>query len=100
MDLTELGIDFHESGELERSAWNFEQSAKRNGGCGAGMLMYGLALRHGWGVQVNAPLGFQYLQKAAESVVEDLDRAVSGGMLPDDGTGAKAVKVRQNSKVS
>lgn len=62
--------------------------------------MYGLTLRHGWGVQVNAPLGFQYLQKAAESVVEDLDRVVSGGRLPDDDTGAKAVKVCKTSITS
>lgn len=44
--ITELGIKYHEDGELERSAWYFEQSAK--GGSGGGMLMYGLALRHGW----------------------------------------------------
>ncbi|GAA5889125.1 hypothetical protein JCM6882_009748 [Rhodosporidiobolus microsporus] len=78
-DFLQLGIDLHESGELERSAWCFEQSARRNGGCGAGMLMYGLTLRHGWGCQVNAQLGFRYLQMAAESVVEDLDRVVFGG---------------------
>lgn len=41
-----LGIDAHEQGDLQRSAALFEQSAR--GGCGLGMLMYGLALRHGW----------------------------------------------------
>ena len=40
------GIDAHERGDLEESAQLFEQSA--NGGCGLGMLMFGLALRHGW----------------------------------------------------
>ncbi|KPV73602.1 uncharacterized protein RHOBADRAFT_16823, partial [Rhodotorula graminis WP1] len=50
-----------------------------DGGCGAGMLMYGLSLRHGWGCQVNTPLGFRFLQMAAESVVADLDRVVFGG---------------------
>ncbi|KAL7341809.1 hypothetical protein BJY59DRAFT_647945 [Rhodotorula toruloides] len=77
--VAELGIDLHEQGELERAAWSFEQSAKKDGGCGAGMLMYGLTLRHGWGCQVNAPLGFRYIQSAAESVVHDLDRVVFGG---------------------
>ena len=48
LHLTEVGIDHHEAGELERAAWCFEQSAKKDGGCGAGMLMYGLTLRHGW----------------------------------------------------
>ncbi|GAA6014681.1 hypothetical protein JCM10207_006901 [Rhodosporidiobolus poonsookiae] len=78
-DFLQLGIDLHEQGELERSAWCFEQSAKRGGGCGAGMLMYGLALRHGWGCQVNVALGFRYLTLAAESVVDDIDRVVFGG---------------------
>ena len=41
-----LGIDAHENGELEKSAVLFERSARQ--GCGLGMLMYGLALRHGW----------------------------------------------------
>ena len=53
----ELGIEFHEGGELERSAWCFEQSTKRDGGCGAGFLMYGLALRHGW---VSTDTSFNY----------------------------------------
>lgn len=44
----ELGIDYHEDGQLERATWYFEQAAKKYGGCGAGMLMYGLSLRHGW----------------------------------------------------
>lgn len=34
------GIDAHEKGDLEESARLFEQSA--TGGCGLGMLMYGL----------------------------------------------------------
>ena len=41
-----LGIDAHERGELEKSADYFQRSA--DGGCGLGMLMYGLTLRHGW----------------------------------------------------
>ena len=44
--LLHLGIDAHERGELETSASLFEKSARQ--GCGLGMLMYGLALRHGW----------------------------------------------------
>lgn len=41
-----FGIDAHERGNLEESAMLFQKSAK--GGCGLGMLMYGLSLRHGW----------------------------------------------------
>ncbi|GAA5897449.1 uncharacterized protein JCM6883_006702 [Sporobolomyces salmoneus] len=92
-DFLQVGIDHHEAGELERAAWCFEQSAKKDGGCGAGMLMYGLTLRHGWGCQLNAPLGFRYLQMAAESVVEDLDRVVFGGRtLTESEANTKAAK--------
>jgi len=41
-----LGIDAHEQGDLAQSAKLFEKSAEQ--GCGLGMLMYGLTLRHGW----------------------------------------------------
>ncbi|KAI5480897.1 cell cycle inhibitor, Nif1 [Pseudohyphozyma bogoriensis] len=92
-DFLQLGIDYHEEGELERAAWYFERSAKVGGGCGAGMLLYGLTLRHGWGCQVNAALGFKYLQRAAETVINDLDRVVGGGRkMSQDEMGAKAVK--------
>ncbi|GAA5876919.1 hypothetical protein JCM16303_006336 [Sporobolomyces ruberrimus] len=92
-DFLQIGIDHHEAGDLERAAWCFEQSAKKDGGCGAGMLMYGLTLRHGWGCQLNAPQGFRYLQMAAESVVEDLDRVVFGGRtLTESEANTKAAK--------
>ncbi|KDE09373.1 hypothetical protein MVLG_00280 [Microbotryum lychnidis-dioicae p1A1 Lamole] len=73
-----LGIHYHENGELPRAAWYFEQSAKQDGGCPAGMLMHALTLRHGWGCQVNTQLGFKYLQAAAEFVVEDIDHEKAG----------------------
>ncbi|SCV71640.1 BQ2448_3228 [Microbotryum intermedium] len=85
-----LGIHYHENGELPRAAWYFEQSAKQDGGCPAGMLMHGLTLRHGWGCQVNTQLGFKYLQAAAESVVEDIDQEKAGDHGLRD---AKASKV-------
>ncbi|GAA5988325.1 hypothetical protein JCM11641_003483 [Rhodosporidiobolus odoratus] len=113
-DFLQVGINLHENGELGRAAWCFEQSAKKDGGCGAGMLMYGLTLRHGWerfchlfqfndtvadaicaeqGCAINAGLGFRYLQKAAESVVEDLDRVVFGGRtLSEAEANTKAAK--------
>lgn len=43
---------------------------------------------------MNAPLGFSYIQRAAESVVEDLDRVVGGHRaMSGDEMSAKAVKV-------
>lgn len=41
-----LGINAHEKDDLQESVKLFEKSAKK--GCGLGMLMYGLSLRHGW----------------------------------------------------
>lgn len=80
------------------------------------MLLYGLALRHGWvrlasclvpvrahltnlsfqGCQINAELGFRYLQSAAEMVTLDLDKAAAaaGGRraTPAAQDGAKVSK--------
>ncbi|KAH6917701.1 hypothetical protein BKA70DRAFT_342157 [Coprinopsis sp. MPI-PUGE-AT-0042] len=41
----------------------FEKSAKVDGGCGVGMLMWGLTLRHGWGCEKNEKSAFNWLQK-------------------------------------
>ncbi|EEB97390.1 hypothetical protein MPER_03301, partial [Moniliophthora perniciosa FA553] len=46
-----------------------------NGGCGVGMLMWGLTLRHGWGVSKDEKKGFGWLRKAAEGAVRDLEAA-------------------------
>lgn len=56
-----------------------------------------LTLQHGWGCQVNAPLGFRYLQSAAESVVEDLDRVVAGGR--EMSSNERSTKAAQNELV-
>lgn len=39
--------------------------------------MFGLTLQHGWGCRVDMPLGFRYLQSAAESVVEELNQVLA-----------------------
>ncbi|KAL0578517.1 hypothetical protein V5O48_003460 [Marasmius crinis-equi] len=75
----QLGIQHHEANRLKESAVCFEKSAKEDGGCGAGMLMYGLTLRHGWGTEKNEKVGFKWLRKAAESAVVDLESARNGG---------------------
>jgi len=56
----------------------FEKSAKENGGCGIGMLMWGLTLRHGWGCFKDEKMGFKWLRRAAECAVEDLENARVG----------------------
>ncbi|CAE6415614.1 unnamed protein product [Rhizoctonia solani] len=81
----QLGITAHEQNNLRESARYFERSATVEGGCGVGMLMWGLSLRHGWGCKKDERNGFKWLRKAAEAAVADLEGARSG----DE---AKAVK--------
>ncbi|KAG6874156.1 hypothetical protein C0995_005574 [Termitomyces sp. Mi166 len=78
-DYLQLGIVHHEANRLKESAACFEKSAKEGGGCGVGMLMWGLTLRHGWGCEKNEKVAFKWLQRAAESAVDDLENARVGG---------------------
>ncbi|EAU93275.2 hypothetical protein CC1G_12009 [Coprinopsis cinerea okayama7 len=75
-----LGIEHHEHDRLKESATCFEKSAKEGGGCGVGMLMWGLTLRHGWGCEKNEKVAFKWLQKAAESAVGDLEATRASGV--------------------
>lgn len=77
----QLGIQYHEANKLEDSASCFEKSASDKGGCGIGMLMWGLTLRHGWGCPKDEKKGFKWLRRAAESAVEDLENARIRGSL-------------------
>ncbi|KXN84822.1 Protein DSF2 [Leucoagaricus sp. SymC.cos] len=77
-DYLQLGIQSHEANRLNEAAMYFEKSAKENGGCGVGMLMWGLTLRHGWGCEKNEKVGFKWLRNAAESAVVDLESARGG----------------------
>lgn len=77
----QLGIQYHEANKLEDSASCFEKSASEKGGCGIGMLMWGLTLRHGWGCPKDEKRGFKWLRRAAESAVEDLENARIRGSL-------------------
>ncbi|THH30395.1 hypothetical protein EUX98_g3792 [Antrodiella citrinella] len=74
-DFLQLGISHHIANRLEESARCFEKSATLDGGCGVGMLMWGLTLRHGWGVPQNEEKGFKWVRKAAEGAVTDLESA-------------------------
>ncbi|KAF8261016.1 hypothetical protein EI94DRAFT_1747040 [Lactarius quietus] len=76
--LLQEGIQHHEANRLREAAVAFERSAKTPGGCGVGMLMWGLTLRHGWGCPKDEVLGFSWLRRAAEAAVGDLERARTG----------------------
>ncbi|KAJ6456181.1 hypothetical protein C8R45DRAFT_845111 [Mycena sanguinolenta] len=82
-EFLQLGIQHHEADRLGESAACFERAATLDGGCGVGMLMWGLALRHGWGCTKNEKLGFKWLRKAAEHAVSDLESARQGGAIDD-----------------
>lgn len=65
-----LAITHHESGDLSRSAYYFERSAKVEGGCVVGMCMWGMALREGWGVRKDQMKGFDWIGRAAAKAGE------------------------------
>lgn len=73
-DYLQLGIQYHLENKLVESAAAFEKSATVGGGCGVGMLMWGLAQRHGWGCEKNEGTGFKWLRRAAELAVGDLEK--------------------------
>jgi len=61
-------IALHESGELERSTAIFRALADPDGANNAfSQLLYGLALRHGWGCALDPPLALQYHSLAASN---------------------------------
>ena len=74
-----LGILHHEANRLQDSAYCFERAATEDGGCGVGMLMWGLSLRHGWGTEKDERAAFGWLRKAADAAVTDLERATEKG---------------------
>ncbi|OBZ80096.1 Mitosis inhibitor nif1 [Grifola frondosa] len=74
----QLGIQHHLENRLAESAACFEKSATLHGGCGVGMLMWGLAQRHGWGCAKDEAMGFRWLRRAAETAVTDLEKRKQG----------------------
>ncbi|KAG0145018.1 hypothetical protein CROQUDRAFT_723669 [Cronartium quercuum f. sp. fusiforme G11] len=69
----QLGIKAHEEDDLKRSASLFRMSATEAGGCGLGMLMWALTLRHGWGCEVDTEKAYWWLRLSAETLVNDLE---------------------------
>ncbi|OAD75782.1 hypothetical protein PHYBLDRAFT_158132 [Phycomyces blakesleeanus NRRL 1555(-)] len=69
--LVHNGIKFHEAGQFEKATELFRQAAALD--FPIAMFLYGVSLRHGWGCKKNEHLAFQYLQKAAEHAVLDIN---------------------------
>lgn len=69
-ELLSQGIAYHEQGDLSRSAYYLERSARTQGGCVVGMCMWGMALREGWGVRKDPKRGAEWIQRAARKAGE------------------------------
>lgn len=83
------GIAAHELGNLPLAAEHFELSAKLGGGCALGMVMWGLTLRHGWGMRKDEQRGFVWLRKGVERALkewESVQGKAAGGMNEDLGS--------------
>jgi TPR repeat protein len=74
-------IRLHEGGDLARSTAMFGRLADPNGANNAlSQVLYGLALRHGWGCTKNEELAVRYLSYAASNSAEIESLALSAGM--------------------
>ncbi|GME49097.1 hypothetical protein GTA08_BOTSDO13394 [Neofusicoccum parvum] len=74
-------IRLHEAGDLERSTEIFGRLADPNGTNNAlSQVLYGLALRHGWGCTPNPELAVTYLSYAASNSAEIEALALQAGM--------------------
>lgn len=74
-DYLQLGMKYHEKGELEKATHYWRLSAE--GGSPLGLFFYGIALRHGWGCKRNPAKAVRYLQSAAECAVYDLQTGIA-----------------------
>lgn len=70
-------IRLHEAGDLVNSTAMFGRLAEGNA---MAQIMYGLALRHGWGIPPDPPRAIQYLSAAAASSASIESAALSSGM--------------------
>ncbi|GAN07961.1 conserved hypothetical protein [Mucor ambiguus] len=74
-DYLQLGMKYHEKGELEKATHYWRLSAEA--GSPLGLFFYGIALRHGWGCKRNTTKAVRYLQSAAECAVYDLQTGIA-----------------------
>ncbi|KAI9868989.1 MAG: hypothetical protein M1813_002812 [Trichoglossum hirsutum] len=74
-------IRLHEAGELERSTTMFGRLADPKGSNVAlAQVLYGLALRHGWGCAPNPEKAIVYLSAAAQNSADVEAQALKAGM--------------------
>lgn len=89
-----VGIYMHERGDLREASYHWQYAAFK--GDATAMLLYGLALRHGWGMRQNATEAVKWLRKAMESSLGDNAAPTAGGLpsiIPtEDNQGSKIKK--------
>ncbi|MCJ1337651.1 hypothetical protein MMC09_002934 [Bachmanniomyces sp. S44760] len=74
-------IRLHEAGDLTNSTAMFGRLADPNGANNAlSQVLYGLALRHGWGIAPDASLAINYLSSAASNSASIESGALSAGI--------------------
>ncbi|KAI9848634.1 MAG: hypothetical protein M1838_000473 [Thelocarpon superellum] len=74
-------IRLHEQGDLARSTAMFGRLADPHGANNAlSQVLYGLALRHGWGIAANPTLAVKFLSTAAAHTAEIEQLALNAGM--------------------
>lgn len=74
-------IRLHEEGDLELSTEMFGQLANPKGANNAlAQVLYGLALRHGWGIPIEPDKAIHYLSLAASNSASIEEQALSSGI--------------------
>ncbi|KAA8909017.1 hypothetical protein FN846DRAFT_943841 [Sphaerosporella brunnea] len=74
-------IQYHEAGDLTRSTALFRRLADFNGANNPlAQVLYGLALRHGWGIEKDAEQAVKFLQAAAKNSAAVEEQALKAGM--------------------
>ena len=76
-DDIQKAIQLHEAGDLTQSTAMFGRLANGNA---MAQIMYGLALRHGWGITRDPALAVEYLSAAAAASASVESAALSSGM--------------------
>ncbi|RDW60149.1 HCP-like protein [Coleophoma crateriformis] len=80
-DNIQEAIRLHEAGELQTSTQMFGRLADPNGANNAlSQVLYGLALRHGWGCTPNPAEAVTYLSAAASNAASIEELALQAGM--------------------
>ncbi|MDI1491427.1 MAG: hypothetical protein OHK93_002636 [Ramalina farinacea] len=78
-DDIQAAIRLHESGNLAESTAMFGRLADNKSNAMA-QILYGLALRHGWGIEPNPGLGITYLSRAATMSADVESDALAKGV--------------------